>query len=106
MIYDKINFLDCLWVVSTLGAFWLASTELVSSIAKYKKEKKLTTAIHNIITQAPTEVDRNCVICMEPLLNSYRLQLCGHIFHYKCMYQWIQTKEECPICRVRINIQP
>ena len=105
MIYDKIDFLDCLWVVSALGAFYNASVELVTSIAKYKKSQKLATAIQGVITRVPTSVDKICVICMEPLLNGYQLNLCAHRFHYKCLYQWIQTKEECPICRVRINIQ-
>jgi hypothetical protein len=41
---------------------------------------------------------------MEPLLNSYELAQCRHLFHYKCLFQWIQTKEECPVCRVKIDL--
>lgn len=106
MIYDKIDFLDCLWVISALAAFYYSSVEMVSSIAKYKKTLALTAAINTIISRSPTSIDRICVICMEPLLNSFRLHICGHIFHYKCLCQWIQTKEECPVCRVRIHIRP
>jgi hypothetical protein len=41
---------------------------------------------------------------METLLNSHRLSPCGHFFHYKCLFKWVQKKRECPMCRVRINL--
>ena len=28
---------------------------------------------------------------------------CQHLFHYKCLDQWVQNKEACPFCRGKIE---
>lgn len=46
---------------------------------------------------------QKCAICMEKVpstnsANSKRLN-CGHAYHLKCIIQWYETSESCPICR-------
>ena len=31
---------------------------------------------------------------------------CKHIFHYKCIEKWAETKQECPYCRSDMNKKP
>ena len=26
---------------------------------------------------------------------------CGHHFHLHCIYKWLESKDECPLCRVK-----
>ncbi|KAG0566858.1 hypothetical protein KC19_7G093100 [Ceratodon purpureus] len=52
--------------------------------------------------------DDGCSIC----LNSYRtaeivcrLPGCKHIFHIRCLEEWFQTDDSCPLCRVPLRDQ-
>jgi hypothetical protein len=45
----------------------------------------------------------DCSICYEDLTNNEVKIGCGHMFHNKCLIQWIITKNTCPICRYNIN---
>lgn len=45
-----------------------------------------------------------CPICLTPFSKKERVSsstnpLCPHIFHHKCVYQWLLHKKECPMCR-------
>ncbi|SCP04267.1 E3 ubiquitin-protein ligase, putative [Plasmodium ovale] len=43
-----------------------------------------------------------CVICMYDIVlkeNKYCVTPCFHIFHEKCLQQWMDIKLECPTCR-------
>lgn len=104
IIMKKIDFLDCLWIVSVIGALYQSSIGMIKSVSKYRYMNRFIKGINRILMKVKQASDQVCVICMEPLLNSHRLVQCGHLFHYKCLFLWVQTKEECPICRVRINL--
>ena len=47
-----------------------------------------------------SEEDRVCTICFEEYSKEkvYRITPCKHIFHHKCIYEWIITnrKKRCP----------
>lgn len=92
IIMKKIDFLDCLWIVSVSGAFIRSSTGMLQTVSKYRYMKKFMKGINRILMKVKRASDQVCIICMEPLLNSHRLIQCGHLFHYKCLFLWIQTK--------------
>jgi hypothetical protein len=32
---------------------------------------------------------------------------CGHdLFHRKCLFNWLKTKRQCPVCRKATNLAP
>lgn len=43
---------------------------------------------------------KSCVICFEKFTTQRIaiLEICGHIFCYKCLLDWSSKKEVCPIC--------
>jgi hypothetical protein len=52
-------------------------------------------------------IDKNfenneCIICLEDMLVDDKVKIldCGHMYHYKCIDDWIKKKKElnCPIC--------
>jgi Ring finger domain len=43
-----------------------------------------------------------CMICLEKNLNGLEVRsilLCGHMFHSKCLLEWIELKYNCPNCK-------
>ncbi|XP_017059946.1 peroxisome biogenesis factor 10 [Drosophila ficusphila] len=39
-----------------------------------------------------------CILCLEPRSNS-SLTPCGHIFCWSCLLEWLEERDECPLCR-------
>lgn len=39
-----------------------------------------------------------CVLCLEPRCNT-SATVCGHLFCWNCILDWLNQKEECPVCR-------
>jgi len=48
----------------------------------------------------------DCVICYNEIdvndRQGYMLAPCDHIFHRRCLEQWMDVKMECPICRCNL----
>jgi len=44
---------------------------------------------------------KSCIICMEPLKKgeAVRILECTHVYHSKCIDQWIQESNTCPMCK-------
>jgi peroxin-10 len=40
-----------------------------------------------------------CAICQQVRKHPACPSLCGHVFCWKCLQQWVSTRGECPLCR-------
>ena len=54
------------------------------------------------------DVSDKCAICQEifdesKVLKIRRLVFCGHVIHDKCLWQWINIKPCCPICKTSLS---
>lgn len=47
-----------------------------------------------------------CVICRDLIVPSDDIfhTPCGHIFHYTCLYQWLERSKTCPQCREKTTV--
>lgn len=43
-----------------------------------------------------------CLCCFSPGEQIHETSNCGHLFHPKCMHQWIKESNSCPLCRTEI----
>ncbi|XP_071519097.1 uncharacterized protein [Panulirus ornatus] len=47
-----------------------------------------------------TKIEESCSICLEALIASPTVPLqCQHVFHEKCIKDWLRRQSNCPICR-------
>ena len=42
--------------------------------------------------------NEECMICLEPLNNEIAEVSCSHLFHYKCIKEWLSNNDRCPLC--------
>ena len=45
----------------------------------------------------------SCCICLDPLEENVTTTPCSHSFHEACLQSWTEQKNECPICRERLD---
>jgi len=79
-----------------------------------KKRMKVHTddpsVMHQTVGQRDSDVNMNCLICMDTLLDSKTTDLvilldaCGHRFHFKCILKWLDMSDGCPICRKTVDV--
>ena len=88
---------------TTFNAFSLMN--VLKPLKPKLKKQSMTTKLYvkNDNTkklEAPT-----CCICLTALkLKEDVCKLpCQHIFHFKCLDKWVETKQECPYCRGKIE---
>lgn len=99
-----MGILDYMWIFSLLNACFVAIKSLLSSISKYRSYNRLMKKFDRLFRRSTSAPDQICTICLSELLNCRQLAACGHFFHYRCLFQWMQTKMECPICRAPIQL--
>jgi len=48
--------------------------------------------------------DNNCTICLEEFNNDEEIikLKCNHLFHSKCIDDWIKKNQSCPLCRLNL----
>lgn len=62
------------------------------------------TARSNLDRADLSEEPINGCFCLEDwnLEDDARKMPCGHVFHYACLIQWLETRNSCPICRLEL----
>lgn len=84
-----------------LGVFSVLQLILALIVTFRKQFQTPAKSIEPVIKSAlenPSEDDKKCVLCMDYLKN-VSLTKCGHLFCWECILDWLNQKEECPVCR-------
>ena len=75
-----------------------------------KKKKKITLLDKLAVTKIDNiknlhNENKGCCICLQDFKNkeSAIYLPCFHLFHRKCIAKWLETKEECPLCKNNIK---
>jgi len=92
---------------------------IIKNAIKYLHEKKVLSNVVNWVVKRLPIVNKKiqtwlgpCAICTDDIYGRYvddfAVTDCGHLFHHKCIQDWIKHKKSCPICRrsvtkIRLN---
>eukprot|EP00835_Amoeboradix_gromovi_P006845 NODE_912_length_3140_cov_0.367971.p1 type:complete len:383 gc:universal NODE_912_length_3140_cov_0.367971:1364-216(-) len=72
---------------------------------------KMLRATHNYVSELLPDDENTCGICLEELqeagegyklLNRVMRAPCDHVFHERCLQEWLKVKLQCPICRIEM----
>ena len=48
--------------------------------------------------------DGDCCICLKKVDTDETITICKHYFHKKCLNQWIEYNNICPVCRKELEL--
>jgi hypothetical protein len=67
-------------------------------------ESRLMLGCYDADTQNEKDEDRTCAVCLSEFKKGEKLAQstnseCRHVFHQKCVVDWLVKHPECPVCR-------
>lgn len=96
--YKVLGVISGLQLALVLAAFVkeLLKTKQATSetIAKVKRLRDRIEGTSAVASSAASK----CILCLEPRQNTCAT-ICGHLFCWSCIMDWLDQKEECPVCR-------
>lgn len=83
------------FAINTFEALKEAQRKSASSSRNIKKLASFSN------TQQPRDAPQ-CILCLEPRINT-SLTPCGHLFCWHCILDWLDERDECPLCRENVK---
>ena len=79
------------------------NTNYVQNLTDYDINVELTNQglINNHMSEEEIEKINICNICLSEIEKGKYLN-CGHVFHLKCIKEWVSLNAKCPICKMSI----
>jgi len=69
---------------------------------KDNKDNNITVCLYSDLEESK-KGDDNCSICFEKLSEDIiGITSCNHIYHHKCISEWVNNSKSCPLCRTSI----
>ena len=98
---------ECLNLDCRLNNAWKCPTcrKPFETALEVKRINELNSEDANLLGTPKLYHEDQCLICMNPLLNKSFIS-CGHALCLDCLFKWIQLKQECPLCRQKMNQKP
>jgi hypothetical protein len=76
-----------------------------SKIEEWNSKKRLiNNKLLTIENRFESMISGNCNICFEKLSNPIMEPSCNNLFCGRCILTWLQTKQNCPLCRQNIVV--
>lgn len=71
---------------------------------EYNQPNEATEFFIKDLEKMPNE-NKHCVICLVEYVINDKVKIlpCIHIFHSKCIDQWLLKKPKCPLCKTKVN---
>jgi len=95
------SLLDLVLLQYLLGAYF----KLTGAIREHQNYFNVIHEINNKYADAdPADITPDCVcaICQEHITEGKQLP-CRHIFHLKCLQDWMRYRHICPVCRMELT---
>lgn len=103
--------LSCCLLVVCGVVVWLLQRRLLLLTRLAGRSAASAPIVERILAAPPwdAEADAECSICLNgeeegaQSQESWRALLCGHIFHERCLLQWLRYARQCPLCRLDLE---
>ncbi len=79
---------------------------LIESVNQRKDTIKIKTSCVKF-SEVKNEDNKKCMVCLLEFDDDDDVQCleCKHVFHHKCLDEWVKYKPECPTCRSQIETE-
>ena len=78
------------------------ATTVESSLEAYYEDMTRGEEVQCVGTRTRKRI--RCVICQSSKFTKVKIT-CGHVFHRKCIDEWLRWKKECPICKAEVELK-
>lgn len=97
--YKVLGVISSLQLILVFAAF-VKETFRMKQVtnATLEKVNRLRARIEAPYKPAKSENIPKCILCLEERHNTCAT-ICGHLFCWPCIMDWLDQKEECPVCR-------
>ncbi|XP_054735511.1 peroxisome biogenesis factor 10 [Anastrepha obliqua] len=86
-------------VISTYEAWKVHRRKRLEMISD--KTRRLLSIEEEVPERKKSEAPQ-CILCLEPRINT-SLTPCGHLFCWNCLLDWLDERDECPLCREKLK---
>lgn len=101
--------MEGLYIICGFLVFYTGSASYYIMKRMKRTEPVPIVTIRNFLNDNITEVnplaEEACCICLLDYTTIPKLEIvklpCGHIYHYQCIYMWLNRKAICPVCRTK-----
>lgn len=87
--------------IMSVGERHVSRTKYINELNE--KIKVLNTQINELNSRYKMMLEGDCNICYDKLENPVMESTCQNIFCGKCLLKWMETKNNCPLCRESIT---
>jgi hypothetical protein len=99
----KVGVVPLFFIIDVSHSCW----NLIKFGYKIYDNQKLNKHLSNLpdytaITTEDKNEEITCYICFEELKVGKKLN-CGHVFHLRCIKEWVQSSVGCPLCKVPVT---
>lgn len=94
-----------LGIVTVLQLFVSSTFNIYEAVTKAKAKQEMIqkkTFSRDRDTTSESSNASPCSLCLEPRQDT-SLTTCGHLFCWDCIIDWLDEREECPICREKLK---
>lgn len=99
--YKVLGILSSLQLALVFGAFIkqaIQSQRPVDVTASNQRLNNLRKRMTSDVKSKQKSSEVQCILCLEQRENT-SATICGHLFCWSCILDWLDQKEECPVCR-------
>jgi len=100
IIYASGHCSVCIDQDPDIPAWCMAGLDVPGGDADAQPKGSGRVGLRQDMTNEPRDASRQCVICQEEKRAEWRALPCAHVFHDKCVKDWLEQNPSCPVCRM------
>lgn len=76
------------------------TSHIITNISSNISYNPIKSCLFSELEEKNPNINENCSICFESMKEKIvSITLCNHIYHEKCLNDWLNVNKTCPLCR-------